>query len=229
MAAHRAGGARVFGAFGGGEQVLPDQFRGGVGIFPFEGVREVNLSEAGGQVFVVKEADAFDLALKGGDERIRHGGDAILFAFAVAHGDGFVLEVQIFNAQADTFHKAQARAVQELRHQFVCAVETVEDVEHFLAGEDGGKSFGTFGAGEEDGFDFLMEDFAVEKEDGAEGLVLSGGRDVPFGGEVDDVGADFVGAHLGGMFFMLEEDEAADPVEVGFFGAVGVVLCTQSI
>ena len=90
---------------------MPDQFFGGVGIFPFEGVREVDLSETGGQVFVVKETDAFDLALKRGDERIRHGSDAILFAFAVADRDGFVLEVQIFDVQADAFHEAQARAV----------------------------------------------------------------------------------------------------------------------
>ena len=208
---------------------MPDQFLGGVGIFPFEGVREVNLSEAGGQVFVVKEADAFDLALKGRDERIGHGGDAILFAFAVTDGDGFVLEVQIFDAQSDAFHEAQAGAVQDLRHEFVCATELVEDADGLVAGENGGESFGTFGAGEQDGFDFLMEDFAVEKEDGAEGLVLGGGGDVPFGGEVDDVGADFVGAHLGGMFFMVEEDVAADPVEVGFFGAVGVVFGAQGI
>ena len=208
---------------------MPDQFLGGVGIFPFEGVREVDLSETGGQVFVVKEADAFDLTLQGRDERIGHGSNAILIAFAVADGDGFVLEVQIFNAEADTFHQAQAGAVQDLRHEFVCASELVEDADGLCAGEDGGQSFGTFGAGEEDGFNFLMEDFAVEKEDGAEGLVLGGGGDVPFGGEVDDVGADLVGAHLGGMFFMMEKDEAAHPVEVGFLGAVGIVFGAQGI
>ena len=111
----------------------------------------------------------------------------------------------------------------------LCGREVIEDVERLLAGENGGELFGTFGAGEEDGFDFLVEDFAVEKEDGAESLVLGGGGDVPFGGKVDDVGADFIGAHLGGMFFMVEEDVAARPVEVGFFGAVGVVFGAQGI
>ena len=52
---------------------------------------------------------------------------------------------------------------------------------------------------------------------------MSGGGEVPLGGEVDDIGTDLVGAHLGGMFFMMEKDVAADPVEAGFFGAVGVI------
>ena len=58
---------------------------------------------------------------------------------------------------------------------------------------------------------------------------LLGATFIPLGGEVNDEGADFVSAHLGGMFFMVEEDVAADPVEVGFFRAVGVVFGAQGI
>lgn len=83
---------------------MPDQFSGGVWVFLFKCIREVNLSEAGRQVFVMEEADAFDLTLKVRDERIRHGSDAVLFALAVAHGDGLVLKIQILDAQPDAFH-----------------------------------------------------------------------------------------------------------------------------
>ena len=96
--------ARVEGAFWGGEEVLPDQFGGGVWVFPLKGIREVNSSEAGGQVFFMKESDAFDLALKVRVDGVGHGGDAILFAFAIADYDGFVFEVDVFDAESDTLH-----------------------------------------------------------------------------------------------------------------------------
>jgi len=32
-----------------------------------------------------------------------------------------------------------------------------------------------------------------------------------------------------GLLFFMEEDEAADPIDVGFFGAIGVVFCAEGI
>jgi len=93
-----------------------------------------------------------------------------------------------------------------------------------VPGEDGGEALGTFGRGEEDGVNLFVEDFAVEEENGTEGLVLGGGGDVPFHGQVGQEGLDFGGAHLGGVAFAAEEDEAAHPVHVGLFGAVGIML-----
>lgn len=37
-------------------------------------------------------------------------------------------------------------------------------------------------------------------------------------------GLDFGGAHLGGVALAVEENEAAHPVHVGLFGAVGIML-----
>ena len=76
----RSNGTRVEGAFWGREEVLPYQFGGGIRVFLFKRIREVDSSEAGRQVFIVKETDAFDLALKVRDDGVGHGGDAILFA-----------------------------------------------------------------------------------------------------------------------------------------------------
>ena len=74
-----------------------------------------------------------------------------------------------------------------------------------------------------------MEDFAVEKEDGGEGLVLGGGGNAAFASEVEEVGLDFGGAHFEGVAFFVEEDVAAHPFEVGLFGAVGVVLEAEGV
>lgn len=42
----------------------------------------------------------------------------------------------------------------------------------------GGEAFEAFSAGEDDKVYLLVEYFAVEEEDGAEGLILSGGDEV---------------------------------------------------
>lgn len=109
------------------------------------------------------------------------------------------------------------------------SVELVENADGFCVREDGGQSFGTFGAARKDGFDFLVEDFTVEEEDGAKGLILSGGGDAAFNGKVDEEGANFGRAHFGGVLFVVIEDVAADPIEVGFFGAIGVMFGAQGI
>ena len=221
--------ARVGGAFGGRKEVLPNQFAIGFGVFLLERAGQVNFAKARGQVFLVVEADLFDLPPEGGDDGIGQGRDAVFFPLSIADGDGFVFKVNILDAQSDTFHKAKAGAVEDLGHEFKEAVHLSNDAHGFIAAEDGGKTFGAFSGGKQNRFDFLVEHFAVQEEDGAEGLVLGGGGDVPFGGEVDDIGTDLVGAHLGGMLFMVEEDVAADPIEVGFFGAVGVMLKAEGV
>lgn len=70
---------------------------------------------------------------------------------------------------------------------------------------------------------------AVEEEDSGEGLILGGGGDILFDGEVGDEGLDFGGAHVFGVVFVVEEDVAFDPVFVGLFGAVGVVFETDGV
>jgi hypothetical protein len=86
------------------------------------------------------------------------------------------------------------------------------------------RTVGPFGQGEEDGVNLFVEDFAVEEENGAEGLILGGGGDVPFHGQMGQEGLDFGGAHLGGVALVVEEEEAAHPVQVGLFGAVEIML-----
>ena len=53
---------------------------------------------------------------------------------------------------------------------------------------------------------------------------MGGGSDVEVYGQVGEEGFDFRGSHIFGMSFVVEEDEAFDPVDVGFLGADGVVF-----
>lgn len=67
-----------------------------------------------------------------------------------------------------------------------------------------------------------VKDFTVEDEEGAEGLLLGGGGDVVINGEVGEEGFDV--AHAECVLFAVKEDEVFDPIDVGLFGADGVVF-----
>ena len=58
-------------------------------------------------------------------------------------------------------------------------------------------------------------------------LILSGGGDMSFDGQARQEGGDFLFAHLVGMPLALEEDEAANPIDVRSLGAQAVMLHPQ--
>ena len=73
------GESGVAGELGGGEDILPGEFAGGVGVFGCQGVGEVDFAVACGEVFFVEEADAFDLTAQVRDDGLRQGDDAVFF------------------------------------------------------------------------------------------------------------------------------------------------------
>ncbi len=96
----------------------------------------------------------------------------------------------------------------------------------FVFGEDGGYAFAAFGADEaEVGLvEFDVEDVAVEEEDGADDLILGGGGGFAVYDEVGDELVDLGCAHFFGVAFVVVEDVFAHPLDVGFFGAWGVLF-----
>jgi len=219
--------AWVYGEAGGREEILPAQLSRGIGEFCGQRIGQIDFPVAGGQVFCMEQADAFDLKAQGGDDRFGEGDDAILFAFAIPHGDRFVFKIHILDAQADAFHQAQAGAIEQLGHEFESAAEMLQQGEDFLAGEDRRQALWAFGGGKEDGFDLFMKDFPIQEKDSAQGLVLGGGGDVTFLGQVGEESADLWGAHLGRMAFIVEQDETPHPIHIGLLGAVRIMFEAQ--
>lgn len=78
-------------------------------------------------------------------------------------------------------------------------------------------------------FEGLAENFAIEKENGTEGLILSGGSYFALGGEVGNEGFDFGNAHVSGMAFVMKENEPLCPFYIGVFSAIGVVLGSKGV
>ena len=221
--------AGVLGKVWGGEEVLPQPVAMGIGIFFFEGVGEIHGAKTFGEVLLVGGLHLEDVPAQGGNEAVGEHGEAVVAAFAVADDDLVVVEIHIFDAHAETFHKAQSAAVEDLGHEFVNAVEAGDNGAGLLFGENGGDAFVFLGTeGEESGFvERDLKDVSIKEEDGAEGLVLGGFGDFSFDDKVGDELVDLADSHLIGMNIDLAAvevgvmitDKFANPVQVGFFGA----------
>ena len=78
-------------------------------------------------------------------------------------------------------------------------------------------------------FNLDMENVAVKKEDGAERLVLGGGGNVLFSGQMGEEGSDLFDPPFFWVAFAVEDDVALDPIFVCLLGAEGVMLETDGI
>lgn len=66
-----------------------------------------------------------------------------------------------------------------------------------------------------------MQHVAIEKQDGLQGLILSRCGDVPLFRKEGQKSGQVLFRKFIGMPFIVKNDEPIDPVEVGFFRAVG--------
>lgn len=132
----------------GWEEVLPEPFFGGGGVFFFQCAGEVGGPQSFGEVFFVEELDAFDVLSEGGDHAVGQHGDSVVASFSVVDKDAVVVEVYVFDAQAEAFHEAESGSVHDLSHEFVGRFHGGDDGAGFFFGEDDGDAFAFFGAGE---------------------------------------------------------------------------------
>jgi len=155
-------------------------------------------------------------------------GDSFAHPLAVPHRDLAVAKVDILHAKPEAFEQAQPAAVKQFAHELVGASELIEDGSRFRAGEDDGdlrRPFDAFHVIQE--IEFPFQDLLVEEKQCTQGLVLSGGRYVQVDGKVSEKGGNFIFAHLVWMAFLMEEDVAANPIDVRLFGPKAVVLDAQ--
>ena len=86
---------------GGSEKVLPNPLAGGVGPFPQQGFRHVDVARAADEVLEVFFAEAVKVLLEALFEGSGQGDDAMSAALAIVDGDGALAEIEVFDAEAE--------------------------------------------------------------------------------------------------------------------------------
>jgi hypothetical protein len=118
--------------------------------------------------------------------------------------------------------------VKQIGHEPMIAFQPAQDGARLVGGKDY-RDFRRTG----DALDLVheielsFEHLRVKKEQGAEGLILSGGSDVALDGKVCKKCADFVFGHIAGVAFSVKKNETANPIDVRLFGADAVMLDAQ--
>lgn len=127
---------RVGGDIGGGKDVLPTQFLGGVGILAGERVREPDRAQSLCQIALVKGADKLDLDAQLLGEAGGQDHHAILAAFAIADDDLAVIENDVLDAQSQSLLETQSRTVKKTDDQPDRALQAAEDIGDLRPAED---------------------------------------------------------------------------------------------
>jgi hypothetical protein len=110
--------------------------------------------------------------LQGLNERIGQDGESVVFALAISHNNLMVVKVNVFYAQAHTFHDTQS-AVHDLGDEFIGSYEVGNETFDFVFGENRWYGFGASGTkfSELEFVEFDLENVTIEEEEGAKSLV----------------------------------------------------------
>jgi hypothetical protein len=223
-----AAGRRVGARARRGEEVLPGEARRGARHLVAERVGEIDLAAAGCKLRAVTRGDPLDLRLErvaqaGGQER-----RPVVLALAAANHDLAALEVHVLDAKGDDLGETEAAAVHEVADQAKRRLELVEHGAHVGPGEHRREMLGALGTFEARELRHgKVEHAAIQEDDGAEGLVLRGGRGAALLGEMIEESGDLGSVQLPRVAAAVEADEGSDPVGVGFLGARRVVQAPE--
>ncbi len=107
------------------------------------------------------------------DEAVWEQGDAVFAAFTVPYNDLAITEVDIFDAQANAFHKAQAGAVEQACHELVGVRNEFDELAGFFWCEHRRDALRFAGQnGIEVPFEFDLENVFVEEKQSTKSLIL---------------------------------------------------------
>ena len=207
---------------------MPREARGGIGELDAQGVREVDFAATRCDLGAVAFGDEPDLEAQGITGAGREERGPVVVAFATTDHNLAAIDVDILHTEGERLHEAEATAVEKLANQAKGRSEVVEERHGVTAGEDRRDVVRATRALEAvERRHGQLEDAAIEEDDGAECLVHGGGGDVTLDREVVEKRDDLRSPHLTRVTAAVEANEGADPVEIGFLGARGVVEATE--
>src|SRR6266498_4650032 len=211
--------ARVARPLRGPKHILPGPRARRIRVFAGERIWKLHSAIAGRQIRSVQLLDVDKLFLQHRNDGLRQHREAIFRAFAMTDRDLATLKIEIFEAQAQTLHQAQPTAVKQLGHQAVHAGKLRQQRLNLRAGKHNRQTPWPLGPWDvAEWRQVVVQDLAIQKQQGAQGDVLGRGRDLLLDRQLGEVGADLCSAHGGGMPFVVKENEALDDLAVGGFG-----------
>ena len=223
-------GARIGGELVRGEDEFPAPFVRRVRVLAEEGVRQLHIAEAVGEIPVVQRLHANQVRLERLDHRLRQHRHAVFSAFAIAHQNLPVVEIHILYAQLQALAQAQTRPVKQARHQPPGPVKLREQSLHLGYRKYRRQPRRTFGALQTiQPRQRLVERLLVQKEQRGERLVLSRGCDIPIAHEMIEECRHLCLAQLARMARAVEMDEPLDPVHIGFLRAAAIVTARDRV
>ena len=154
----------------------------------------------------------------------REHGSSILLPLAVADDDHPRHEVDVFDAETQSFEQPHAGAVEKGDDELRRSAHLGENRPHLVLREHDRKaprlarSHHILQPRER-----IVEHMSVQKEQSAQCLCLRRAGNVLARREVSEKGVDLLGSHGGRMTLVVEEDEPSNPAGVGFLGPDAVV------
>jgi hypothetical protein len=128
---------------------------------------------APGEVRFVESADLLQVVQQRLPTRAREDGDAVVLPLAVPHRDLVALEVEVLDPHLEALQQSEPGSVQQLADEQHDAVQVAQDLLDLRARQDDGEALGALGADDAlDQADILLQDPLIEKEKGAQCLVL---------------------------------------------------------
>ena len=115
---------------------MPRPIPSGPRIFAVKSAGEVDRAAAASEILPVKFFDAGEMCLQRPHESIGKNGNAFAQAFAFAHGDLAITEIDVLDAKAEAFKKAEPAPVQQVGHDPIVSFEARENGASFGASKD---------------------------------------------------------------------------------------------
>ena len=145
---------------------------------------------------------------------------AIAIALGLADQELPAREVDVLDAQPQRFEQAQPAAVEQRGDETMNATQLGEHRPHLVAREHDRKRVRAGGPDcRPQALDLASQHRAIQEQDRCQRLILRRGGDAPPHREVREERHHLEASHRFGMALAVEQDEAADPVDVGVFGA----------
>jgi hypothetical protein len=163
-------------------------------------------------------------------DQLRQQCHPVLESLAVPYRDLVRPEVDVLDPEPETFPEPEAGPIHKTGHYPHAAFKAPEYGSGFLLGHDDRQALWPSGPNEIAQFaDLAPEQATVEKQNGAQSLILGGGTYFGPQGQVAQESIDLGFTHIGWVTPLVKVDEPQHPVAVGLLGAAAIVSSPQNL